>query len=95
MEISVNFIALESSITRLRALKGKLSGLNKPSLISSNMDGDVYNNLTKIISLYKDTAQAFSEVIDRSIDFLENAKQQMVASDQAAGHVITHAVSSN
>lgn len=95
MEITVNLAALDSSITRLNALRGKLSGLNKTQMVTLGMDGDVCNNLKTIITLYKETGQAFTEIIDRSIAFLENAKQQMVASDQAAGQIINQSVCSN
>ena len=95
MEISVNIIALTDSITKLKALKGDLSGLNKPHFVPHGMDGDVFNNLNQIINLYDEISQVLSEMVDKSIAFLTDAEKQLVASDQAAGNLITQTVTSN
>ena len=90
MEIFVNFVAMQSCILRLRALRARCSNLNATSVPAGSSDGDVARNLTEILDLYRSTGEALSQIVDKSIAFLENAKLGMQQSDQAASHLIVN-----
>lgn len=82
-EIKINITEIDGTITRLKALQSRCSGMNTaaPSTVGG---GRAVNELEAIAAVFKATHTSLDTLIGNTIAFLQNVRDSYVSSDTKA-----------